>query len=64
MHSDERMDEWSIHTKNRNIAFYTNDDSIIPRENVSYWINISTSNYVVSYYSKTRIQKCRHKNEV
>jgi hypothetical protein len=43
MHSDERMDEWSIHTKNRNIAFYTNDDSIIPRENVSYWINISTS---------------------
>jgi hypothetical protein len=51
MHSDERMDEWSIRTKNRNIAYNTNDDTIIPRKNVSYWINISPRN-VVSYYSK------------
>jgi hypothetical protein len=51
MHTDKEMDEWSIRTKHLNMAFNTNEYTLLGG-NVTYWINIHPSNYVVSYYSK------------
>ena len=50
MHSDEKMDEYSIRTKHPNIAF--NTEYTLLGGNVTFWINIHPSTYVVSYYSK------------
>lgn len=50
MHADNEMDEYSIDTKNHNIAF--NTEYTLLDEKGTFWINIHPSTYVVSYYSK------------
>jgi hypothetical protein len=50
MHSDEKMDEYSIHIKHPKIAF--NTEYSLLGGNVTFWINIHPGTYVVSYYSK------------
>lgn len=56
MHSDEKLDDWSLRTKHYNMAFNTTEDMIILPKNMTYWINISPSNYVVTYYEEGRYQ--------
>jgi hypothetical protein len=51
MHSDLNLDEYSLRNKNPNIAFNTNEHTLLSG-NTTYWINIHPSNYIISYYSK------------
>jgi hypothetical protein len=50
MHADERMDEYSIHNKQPNIAF--NTEYILLGGSVTFWINIHPYTHVITYYNK------------